>query len=98
MLRHHNIVHFKEAFRKKGVPYLVFEYLENNLLEVLEKNPGGLPAETVRLLLFQLLSGVAYLHSQGLLHRDIKPENLLISKHNELKICDFGFARSTGHA
>jgi cyclin-dependent kinase-like len=32
---HSNIVELKEAFRKKGIVYLVFEYLENNLLEVL---------------------------------------------------------------
>lgn len=35
-----------------------------------------------------------YFHSQNVMHRDIKPENLLISsKTNELKVCDFGFAR-----
>jgi cyclin-dependent kinase-like len=32
MLQHPNVVHLNEAFRKKGVPYLVFEYLDNNLL------------------------------------------------------------------
>ncbi len=35
MLRHNNIVELKEAFRKRGVVYLVFEYVQNNLLEVL---------------------------------------------------------------
>lgn len=35
MLRHANIVELKEAFRKKGIVYLVFEYVQNNLLEVL---------------------------------------------------------------
>ncbi len=43
--------------------------------------------------MYQLLKGLAYLHSQNIIHRDIKPENLLVSDRKELKICDFGFAR-----
>jgi cyclin-dependent kinase-like len=42
MLRHPNVVELKEAFRKKGIVYLVFEYVQNNLLEVLERSPQGL--------------------------------------------------------
>jgi cyclin-dependent kinase-like len=92
-LNHPNIVRLKDAFRKNVTPYLVFEYLEDNLLEVVERSPKGLPEESMRLLVYQLLRGVAYLHSLGLLHRDIKPENVLVGRHNSLKICDFGFAR-----
>ena len=36
ILRHKNIVELKEAFKRKGRIYLVFEYVEKNLLEVLE--------------------------------------------------------------
>jgi cyclin-dependent kinase-like len=60
---------------------------------VLEKSPDGLDPEAIRVLLYQLLKGLAYMHSLNMLHRDIKPENLLISDRKELKICDFGFAR-----
>lgn len=42
MLSQQNIVELKEAFRKKGIVCLVFEYVQYNLLEVLEKSPGGL--------------------------------------------------------
>jgi cyclin-dependent kinase-like len=42
MLNQSNIVELKEAFRKKGIVCLVFEYVHNNLLEVLEKSPAGL--------------------------------------------------------
>lgn len=41
-----------------------------------------------------MLKGIAYMHSLNIIHRDIKPENLLISKNDQLKICDLGFARS----
>ena len=93
MLDHPNIVQLREAFRRRGVVYLIFEYVRNNLLEVLEKSPDGLDHEMIRTIIFQLLKGLAYLHSMNIIHRDIKPENLLIGDENELKICDFGFAR-----
>lgn len=73
MLKHQNIVELKEAFRKKGIVYLVFEYVQNNLLEVLEKSPDGLEPEIIRLLMYQLLKGLAYMHSLNCIHRDIKP-------------------------
>jgi serine/threonine protein kinase len=64
-----------------------------NLLEVLEKSPEGLDPESIKLYIYQLLKGLAYLHSLNIIHRDIKPENLLVSDKKLLKICDFGFAR-----
>lgn len=42
ILKHENIVELKEAFKRKGRIYLVFEYIEKNLLEVLEEKPSGL--------------------------------------------------------
>lgn len=95
MLRHPNIVSLKEAFRRKGKLYLVFEYVEKNLLEVLEDNPRGLDADLVRHYIYQLCQAIDWCHRSDIVHRDIKPENLLISvKTNELKLCDFGFARA----
>ncbi|CAM9775986.1 unnamed protein product, partial [Laminaria digitata] len=95
MLRHPNIVCLKEAFRRKGKLYLVFEYVEKNLLEVLEDNPDGLPFEAVRGYIHQLCRAIDWCHHNGVVHRDIKPENLLVNvRSNELKLCDFGFART----
>ena len=54
MLKQQNIVNLKEAFRRKGKLYLVFEYVEKNLLEVLEEKPNGLDPETIRKLIFQV--------------------------------------------
>jgi cyclin-dependent kinase-like len=68
--------------------------MDRNLLEVLEEKPEGLDRSSVRFFIYQLLKAVDYFHSHGVMHRDIKPENLLISSQtNELKVCDFGFAR-----
>ncbi|GLC70208.1 hypothetical protein PLESTF_000938000 [Pleodorina starrii] len=97
-LRQENIVNLKEAFRRKQKLYLVFEYVEHNLLEVLEEHPGGLESEQVRNYVYQLIKAVGWCHQHNIVHRDIKPENLLISPSTpggvgKLKLCDFGFAR-----
>jgi cyclin-dependent kinase-like len=73
---------------------MVFEYIEKNLLEILEENPNGLLMDDVKLYLYQVFKAIEYCHRNNVIHRDIKPENLLINpKRKELKICDFGFAR-----
>jgi cyclin-dependent kinase-like len=75
--------------------YLVFEYVDRNLLEVLEEKPNGLPPPLVQRYVYQLCQAIHWCHSSGVVHRDIKPENLLIDTKNDiLKLCDFGFARS----
>jgi len=94
MLRHTNIVSLTEAFRRKTKLYLVFEYVEKNLLEVLEEQPQGFDQDVVRLYILQLVQAIHWCHTNSVVHRDIKPENLLINaRTRQLKLCDFGFAR-----
>lgn len=95
IMKHENIVQLKEAFRRKGKLYLVFEFVEKSMLDILEEKSSGVEVETVRLLTFQLLRAIEYCHRHDVIHRDIKPENLLINPaDNALRLCDFGFARS----
>jgi cyclin-dependent kinase-like len=93
-LKHENIVELKEAFRRKGVLYLVFEHVDKSVMDLLEANLQGVSSETVRSLTFQLLKALEHCHRHNVIHRDIKPENLLISSSAEsLRLCDFGCAR-----
>lgn len=92
-LKQENIVELKEAFRRRGKLYLVFEYVEKNMLELLEDMPNGASPEKVRNYIFQLIKAINWCHQNDIVHRDIKPENLLISSDDVLKLCDFGFAR-----
>ncbi|XP_055500890.1 cyclin-dependent kinase-like 5 isoform X1 [Leucoraja erinacea] len=93
-LKQENIVELKEAFRRRGKLYLVFEYVEKNMLELLEEMPNGVQPEKMRNYIYQLIKAIHWCHRNDIVHRDIKPENLLISHNDMLKLCDFGFARN----
>lgn len=94
MVKNDNIVEYKGAFKRKENLFLVFEYVEKNLLELLQEHQKGLEPNLIKKIIYQLCKAINYLHEQNIVHRDIKPENLLIDSSNKLKLCDFGFARS----
>lgn len=76
--------------------FLVLDFLEHDLKTLLEDLAEPfLPSET-KTLFHQLVSGVAYLHSNWILHRDLKTSNLLLNNRGILKIADFGMARYYG--
>lgn len=52
----------------------------------------------VQFFLYQLLRGLKYIHSANVLHRDLKPSNLFLNANCDLKIGDFGLARTTSEA
>ncbi|XP_072910602.1 cyclin-dependent kinase 14 isoform X1 [Hemitrygon akajei] len=93
-LKHVNIVLLHDIIHTKETLTLVFEYVHTDLCQYMDKHPGGLHPENVKLFLFQLLRGLSYIHQRYILHRDLKPQNLLISDTGELKLADFGLARA----
>ena len=62
-LKDKSVVKMMEAFKRKGRLYLGFEFMDRNLLEVLEEKPDGLDRESVRYLIDQILKAVDYFHS-----------------------------------
>ena len=97
-LKHDNIVNLIEIVSTKvddktrGNVYLVFEYMNHDLLGILKKGIKFKPP-TIKSIFLQCLKGVNYLHNNNILHRDIKSANVLISDKGEVKIGDFGLAR-----
>lgn len=54
---------------------------------------GPIPPEKVQKIFTQLVGAVAYVHNLSCVHRDVKLENILLDKHENVKLCDFGFTR-----
>jgi p38 MAP kinase len=79
-----------------GDLYLATRFVKGELRGLLRAREA-LPVDSVRLIMYQLLNGLAYLHSRAVVHRDLKPENILLDPTNldTLAICDLGLARPT---
>ncbi|KAK4469263.1 hypothetical protein MN116_006832 [Schistosoma mekongi] len=92
-LKHPNLVNLIEVFRKKKRLNLVFQFIDNSLLNEMEQKPRKLDKGKIRKITWQILLATDFCHQSNCIHRDIKPENILINKANEVKLCDFGFAR-----
>lgn len=91
---HENIVRLLNVIRadnEKDI-YLIFEYMETDLHTVIKANI--LEPIHKQYIIYQLLKSVKYIHSADIIHRDLKPSNVLINSDVNIKICDFGLARS----
>ena len=71
---------------------IILEYVENGSLDSLIKKFGKFPESLVAVYVQQVLLGLDYLHSQGVIHRDIKGGNILTTKDGIVKLADFGVA------
>ncbi|XP_078702966.1 uncharacterized protein LOC144928476 isoform X2 [Branchiostoma floridae x Branchiostoma belcheri] len=102
-LSHRSIVNLKEIvtdksdaldFRKdKGAFYLVFEYVDHDLMGLLESGLVQFNEDQIKSMMKQLMQGLDYCHKKNFLHRDIKCSNILINNRWQVKLADFGLAR-----
>ncbi|KAM9830279.1 mitogen-activated protein kinase 13 [Syngnathus typhle] len=96
-MKHENVIGLLDVFTPVSSLddfqdfYLVMPYMFTDLSKV----RGHLSEDKVQFLVYQMLCGLRYIHKAGIIHRDLKPGNLAVNQDCELKILDFGLARST---
>jgi eukaryotic-like serine/threonine-protein kinase len=93
-LSHPNIVTVIDRGDDDGRQYIVFEHVEGENLKELVLRAGRLPVRRALELALAVADGLAFAHDHGLVHRDVKPQNVLLSREGEVKVTDFGIARS----
>ncbi|MEZ4338804.1 MAG: serine/threonine-protein kinase [Sandaracinaceae bacterium] len=92
-LQHENILHVHDFIKDRGTMHIVMEYVQGiDLYDLLEITPR-LPVDIAAIIALQVARALDYAHFRGVIHRDIKPANIMISKHGEVKLMDFGIAR-----
>lgn len=91
---HPNVVQIQYACRDDNHVYIAMPFYKNGSLKSLMTKRMLTAREIIRYSI-QFISGVAHIHSKGLLHLDIKPDNILISDHDEALLSDFGLADYT---
>lgn len=90
-LNHPNIVRLEEVLQNSKYIGIVLEYASGGEFYKYIQKKRRLKEGPACRLFAQLISGVYYMHSKGLVHRDLKLENLLLDKNENLLITDFGF-------
>lgn len=94
-LRHANIVTLHDFIATKKTLTLVFEFVPRDLSAYMSSLRIPIQPYNVKLFLFQILRGLNYCHIRKVLHRDLKPQNILVRPNGEIKLADFGLARTT---
>jgi serine/threonine protein kinase len=99
-LRHANIVQVFDFDVQDDYYYMVMELLEGDTLRArlneyrLKKQ--RMPLDEIVQVLMDMLSGLGYAHSEGVIHRDIKPANIMLTKKGQAVLTDFGIAQIMG--
>lgn len=91
-LAHPNIVNIYDVGEEDTIYYIVMEYVDGQTLKQYIQQNSPIPIGDALEILKQLTSAISHAHQNHIIHRDIKPHNILIDRHGNVKITDFGIA------
>ena len=96
-LKHKNIVKLREIVTdKQEAVDFVFDFMEYDLMGLLDSGLVTFTHELNASIMREIMEGLAYCHDRNFLHRDIKCSNILMNNRGQVKLADFGLARSPG--
>ncbi|KAM9959024.1 hypothetical protein ACTFIR_000075 [Dictyostelium discoideum] len=87
-----SIVKFFESFEKNGQLFMVMEFLHGGDCGSLLDSLKTLEEHEAKNIIAQIVNGLEFIHSCGIIHRDLKLDNLIFDKNGIIKIVDFGFS------
>jgi serine/threonine protein kinase len=93
-IRHKNVCQMFDLSEAEGTHFITMEYVSGQDLKGLIRQTGKLTTETTLTIAKQLCEGLSEAHRHGVVHRDLKPSNIMIDKDGNVRIMDFGIARS----
>lgn len=93
-LNHPNIVSVYGFVEDRDIAGIAMEYIEGETIEQILKKEGRLSIIHSLEIIYQVLDGIDYAHTQGFIHRDLKPSNIIIDLNGNAKIMDFGISKS----
>jgi len=92
-LDHPNIARVYDSGRCRGLPYIVFEFIEGANVRDLVLNHGPLPLGDALSYTYQIAHALTHASQRDVIHRDIKPSNILVTREGQAKLVDMGLAR-----
>jgi mitogen-activated protein kinase kinase kinase len=92
-LRHKHIVQYLGTARDTHALFIFMEYVPGGSIASMLGQYGAFGEALTRRLVAQIVSGIAYLHSMGIIHRDVKGANVLVTNNGIAKLADFGCSR-----
>ncbi len=93
-IRHKNVCGMYDLAEEEGTHYITMEYVRGEDLKSFIHRSGQLAVGTVVRIALQVCEGLSEAHRLGVVHRDLKSSNIMIDKEGNVRIMDFGIARS----
>ena len=84
---------FYNWYETRNHLWIIFEYSSGGDLFQLVEQDKKMPEPAIRRFGYELIEGLSYLHSNGVIYADLKPSNVLLNEYSNLKLCDFGLSK-----